>query len=58
MIRATCIAGLLVVQLMGSFVLTGPVIAFLALALLGVNAGLMLLGIRLFDREAILTRWK
>ena len=52
------IAGLLVVQLTGSFVLTGPVIAFVSLTLLGVNAGLMLLGIRLFDREAILTRWK
>jgi len=52
------IAGLLVVQLMGSFVLTGPVITFIAIALLGVNTGLMLLGIRLFDREAILTRWK
>jgi ABC-2 type transport system permease protein len=52
------IAGLLVVQLTGIFVLTGPVIAFAALALLGVNAGLMLLGIRLFEREAILTRWK
>ena len=52
------IAGLLVVQLTGSFTLTGPVIMFLALVLLGVNTGLMLLGIRLFDREAILTRWK
>ena len=52
------IAGLLVVQLTGSFALTGPVIMFIALALLGVNTGLMLLGIRLFDREAILTRWK
>ena len=52
------IAGLLVVQLTGNFQLTGPVIAFLSLALAGVNAGLMLLGIRLFDREAILTRWK
>jgi ABC-2 type transport system permease protein len=52
------IAGLLVVQLTGSFTLTGPVIVFIALALLGVNTGLMLLAIRLFDREAILTRWK
>jgi hypothetical protein len=31
---------------------------FIALALLGLNTGLMLLGIKLFDREAILTRWK
>ncbi len=52
------IAGLLVMQLMGSVVLTIPVIAFIALALAGVNAALMLVGIALFDRESILTRWK
>lgn len=52
------ISGVLVLQLTGSFVLTGPVIAALSLALLGVNAVLMLIGVRLFDREAILTRWK
>ena len=52
------IAALLVLQLTGSFLLTIPVIAFIALALAGVNAGLMLLGIALFDRESILTRWK
>jgi ABC-2 type transport system permease protein len=52
------IAGLLVVQLTGSFLLTLPVIASLALSLIGLNTGLMLLGIKLFDREAILTRWK
>ena len=52
------IAALLVLQLTGSFLLTIPVIAFIALALAGVNAGLMLLGISLFDRESILPRWK
>ena len=52
------IAGLLVMQLTGSFQLTVPVIAFIALALAGVNIGLMLVGIALFDRESILTRWK
>lgn len=52
------IAGLLVVQLTGNFRLTVPVIGFIALALAGVNTGLMLLGITLFDRESILTRWK
>jgi ABC-2 type transport system permease protein len=52
------IAGLLVVQLTGNFVLTIPLIGYLAVALTGVNAGLMLIGIKLFDREAILTRWK
>jgi ABC-2 type transport system permease protein len=52
------IAGLLVTQLTGSFLLTLPVIGFIALMLTGVNAGLTLLGIALFDRESILTRWK
>ena len=52
------IAGLLVMQLTGSFVLNLPVIGFIALILAGVNAGLMLVGITLFDRESILTRWK
>jgi ABC-2 type transport system permease protein len=52
------IAGLLVMQLTGSFLLTLPVIGFIALLLAGVNAGLMVVGIALFDRESILTRWK
>jgi len=52
------IAGLLVMQLTGSFLLTIPVIGFIGLTLAGVNAGLMLVGIALFDRESILTRWK
>ncbi len=52
------IVGLLVVQLTGSFVMTIPVIAYLAVALVGMNIGLMLVSVSLFDREAILTRWK
>jgi ABC-2 type transport system permease protein len=52
------VAGVLVAQLVGSLQLTLPVIAFLALLLAGVNAGLMLIAIALFDRESILTRWK
>jgi ABC-2 type transport system permease protein len=52
------IAGVLVLQLTGTFQLTLPVIGFIALALGGLNAALMLLGIKLFDRESILTRWK
>jgi hypothetical protein len=52
------IAGLLVLQLTGAFQLTLLVIASLALLLTAANAGLMLLGIALFDRESILTRWK
>ena len=52
------ISGLLIAQLTGAVLLTIPVILFLALLLAGVNIGLMLLGIALFDRESILTRWK
>ena len=52
------IAAMLVLQLTGSFRLTIPVIAFIALALAGVNLGLTLIGIALFDRESILTRWR
>jgi ABC-2 type transport system permease protein len=52
------IAGLLVMQLTGAFVMTVPVIAVIALVLIALNAGLMRLGIALFDRESILTRWK
>ncbi|MBI4885989.1 MAG: ABC transporter permease [Acidobacteria bacterium] len=50
------IAALLVVQLTGSFRLTGPVIAATALALAVANGALLRLGIALFDRESILTR--
>jgi ABC-2 type transport system permease protein len=52
------IAGLLIAQLTGNVLLTGPVILGIALVLAGVNIGLMLIGVALFDREAILTRWK
>ena len=52
------IAGLLVMQLTGSFQLTVTAIAVISAALVAVNAALMLLGIALFDRESILTRWK
>ena len=52
------ISGLLIAQLTGSVLLTVPVILFIGLVLAGLNAGLMLIGIALFDRESILTRWK
>jgi ABC-2 type transport system permease protein len=52
------IAGLLVLQLIGGVRLTGAVIAVLALVLVVFNAGLIRLGVALFDRESILTRWK
>ena len=52
------ISGLLVAQLTGAVMLTGPVVLFIAAILAGVNAGLMMIAIALFDRESILTRWK
>jgi len=52
------VAAAFILQITGTFRLTLPVVAFVALALAGVNMGLMLLGVALFDRESILTRWK
>ena len=52
------IAGLLAGQVLGALLVTPAVIAVIAAALAVVNAGLMWLSIRLFDRESILTRWK
>jgi ABC-2 type transport system permease protein len=52
------VSGLLIAQVTGTFLLTGPIILLIALGLAIVNAGLMALGIALFDRESILTRWK
>ncbi len=52
------IPGLLIGQLVGAVQLTVPVVALIALGLLVLTAGLMGLGIALFDRETILTRWK
>lgn len=47
-----------ILQITGLLQLTGPVMASVALVLVGINIALMLLGIALFDRESILTRWK
>lgn len=52
------VAGLLVGQLFGAVLLTLPLTILIAAGLLVINAGLMWLGIVLFDRETILTRWK
>ena len=52
------VAGLLIGQLFGSLQLTGPLIVMIAAASLVINAVLMWIGIILFDRETILTRWK
>ncbi len=52
------LSGLLVAQLTGNVELTFPVIALIAAVLSVLNAGLMCIGIALFDRESILTRWR
>jgi ABC-2 type transport system permease protein len=52
------IAGLLVAQVTGAVVLTGSILLLIAVALVVLNGGLLALGVALFDRESILTRWK
>jgi len=52
------VAGLLVATLFGAVTLTATVIAWIALGLLAANAVLMRVGIALFARESILTRWR
>jgi ABC-2 type transport system permease protein len=52
------IAGLLVAQVTGSVILSSTIVLLIALGLMIVNAVLMFVGIALFDRESILTRWK
>lgn len=52
------LAGALVAQLTGVLMLTMPFIAALGLILAAVNVVLMLVAVRLFERESILTRWK
>ncbi len=52
------IVGLLLLQIMGNLVLTPLTIGLIALGLVAVNLGLARLGVILFDRESILTRWR
>jgi ABC-2 type transport system permease protein len=52
------ISGLLIAQLTGNLLLTPSVIAIVAIVLVLVNCLLLRVGISLFDRETILTRWK
>jgi ABC-2 type transport system permease protein len=52
------VTGLFVGQILGAVVLTAPLILAIAAGLAVVNAGLMWLAVVLFDREAILTRWR
>lgn len=52
------LSGLLVAQLMGRVQLTTPALVAATFILALVNAVLMRVGISVFDRESILTRWK
>lgn len=52
------ITGLAIAQVMGGIVLTGTAMAAIAGVLLLLNGFLMWIGIALFQRESILTRWK
>jgi len=52
------IAAALVLQLTGNIRLTGTMIGVIVLAFAVLNAALLRIGIALFDRESILTRWK
>jgi len=47
-----------VAQLAGQFLVTTTALALTAAALLIVNLGLVWLGVRVFQRETILLRWK
>ena len=52
------ITGLLIAQLAGGFEVTVPVILAITGVMAVANVGLIRLGVALFDRETILTRWK
>ncbi len=52
------LTGLFMAQIAGAFVLTTEMILLLFLALLAIWVLLLALGVRLFDRETILTRWQ
>jgi len=52
------ISALLVAEFTNNFQLTSSVILQISAGLAVLNFALMLIGIRLFDRESILTRWK
>jgi ABC-2 type transport system permease protein len=52
------ITGLLVAQIAAGFVVTMPIILLITAVMALINVGLVRLGVSLFDRETILTRWK
>jgi len=52
------ITGLLVAQVSGSIVLTVSLTMAISAGLVVLNVGLLWLGVLLFDRESVLTRWR
>jgi ABC-2 type transport system permease protein len=52
------ISALLIAEVTGHVRLTSAVLLLMSAALAALNAVLMAIGVRLFDRESILTRWK
>lgn len=52
------VTGLFVAQLMGVFVVNASVLVLAALGCVILNAILLWTGVRVFERESILTRWK
>jgi len=52
------ITGLLIAQIAVGFVVTVPVILLITGVMAAMNVALIRLGVSLFDRETILTRWK
>ena len=52
------ITAIFIAQLMGSFVVAAPALVLGAIAVALLNAALLFIGVRLFDRESILTRWR
>ena len=52
------ISVLLVAEFTNNVQLTSRVVLLISAFLAALNVGLMAIGIRLFDRESILTRWK
>ena len=52
------VTAVFVAQLMGVFVVTLPVLFAASLACAAVNAALLWVGVKVFERESILTRWR
>jgi ABC-2 type transport system permease protein len=52
------IGALLVAQVVGTLVLSIPVVLAIAAGLLALNVVVMAIAVALFDRESILTRWR